>query len=156
MSSPPTAISQALIYDPSKKSKETWMSDGKFGKFVSVTVNSPDSTKYSNISFSLHLQHTQPFPKESSQSKVDPVKSQSSKSRISGSYVVHFSLHQFGNSVSRSRDWWTQRQAIFPLYYSAYWKVVIQQDLACCSPWGHKESDMTWWLDWLTEGEDKQ
>ena len=22
-----------------------------------------------------------------------------------------------------------------------------QGDLACCSPWGHKESDMTWWLN---------
>ena len=22
--------------------------------------------------------------------------------------------------------------------------------LACCSPWGHKESDMTEWLNWLT------
>ena len=67
---PPPAISHALIYDPFIKSKETWMSDGKFGKFVFVTVNSPDSTKYSSISFFLHLQHTQPFPKESSQSKV--------------------------------------------------------------------------------------
>ena len=23
-----------------------------------------------------------------------------------------------------------------------------QGGLACCSPWGHKESDMTWWLNW--------
>ena len=22
--------------------------------------------------------------------------------------------------------------------------------LVCCSPWGHKESDMTEWLNWLT------
>ena len=22
-----------------------------------------------------------------------------------------------------------------------------QESLACCSPWGHKESDMTWWLN---------
>ena len=26
-----------------------------------------------------------------------------------------------------------------------------QGSLACCSPWGHKESDMTKWLNWLTE-----
>ena len=26
-----------------------------------------------------------------------------------------------------------------------------QGSLACCSPWGHKESDMTEWLNWLTE-----
>ena len=25
--------------------------------------------------------------------------------------------------------------------------------LACCSPWGHKESDMTEWLNWLTNRE---
>ena len=25
-----------------------------------------------------------------------------------------------------------------------------QGSLACCSPWGHKESDMTEWLNWLT------
>ena len=24
-----------------------------------------------------------------------------------------------------------------------------QGGLVCCSPWGHKESDMTEWLDWL-------
>ena len=26
-----------------------------------------------------------------------------------------------------------------------------QGSLACCSPWGHKESDTTEWLDWLTD-----
>ena len=65
MSSPPPAISQALIYDPFKKHRGTWMSDGEFGKFVSVTVHSPDSTKYSSTSFFLHLQqlsHSQKNP----------------------------------------------------------------------------------------------
>ena len=41
------------------------MSDGEFGKFVSVTVHSPDSTKYSSTSFFLHLQqlsHSQKNP----------------------------------------------------------------------------------------------
>ena len=28
-----------------------------------------------------------------------------------------------------------------------------QRSLVCCSPWGHKESDMTEWLNWLTEHE---
>ena len=28
-----------------------------------------------------------------------------------------------------------------------------QGGLACCSSWGHKESDMTEWLNWLTEKE---
>ena len=26
-----------------------------------------------------------------------------------------------------------------------------QESLVCCSPWGHKESDMTEWLNWLTD-----
>ena len=26
-----------------------------------------------------------------------------------------------------------------------------QGSLACCSPWGHKESDPTEWLNWLTD-----
>ena len=26
-----------------------------------------------------------------------------------------------------------------------------QGGLVCCSPWGHKESDMTEWLNWLTD-----
>ena len=25
-----------------------------------------------------------------------------------------------------------------------------QENLACCSPWGHKESDMTEWLNWIS------
>ena len=28
-----------------------------------------------------------------------------------------------------------------------------QGSLACCSPWGHKESDMTEWLNWTEEVE---
>ena len=28
-----------------------------------------------------------------------------------------------------------------------------QGSLACCSPWGHKESDMTEWLNWLADSE---
>ena len=28
-----------------------------------------------------------------------------------------------------------------------------QGGLACCSPWGHKESDMTEWLKWLNRQE---
>ena len=28
-----------------------------------------------------------------------------------------------------------------------------QESLVCCSPWGRKESDMTEWLDWLTNAE---
>ena len=28
-----------------------------------------------------------------------------------------------------------------------------QGSLVCCSPWGHKESDMTEWLNWTEKEE---
>ena len=28
------------------------------------------------------------------------------------------------------------------------WKTLILEGLACCSPWGHKQLDMTEWLNW--------
>ena len=31
-----------------------------------------------------------------------------------------------------------------------------QGSLACCSPWGHKESDTTEWLNWLNINTEKQ
>ena len=31
---------------------------------------------------------------------------------------------------------------------SKLWELVMGRKLSCCSPWGHKESDMTEWLNW--------
>ena len=31
--------------------------------------------------------------------------------------------------------------------FSKLWELVMDRELACCTPWGHKESDMVEWLN---------
>ena len=51
-----------------------------------------------------------------------------------------------GEGDSRERDDWMAS----PTWWTWVWASSRdgQGSLACCSPWGHKESDMTEWLDW--------
>ena len=53
-----------------------------------------------------------------------------------------------GEGDDRGWDGWMAS----PTQWTWVWEALVAGDgqggLACCSPWGHKESDMTDWLNW--------
>ena len=56
-------------------------------------------------------------------------------------------LRAGGEGDDRIWDGWMAS----PTQWAWVWIGDGQGGLACCSPWGHKELDMTEWLNWLTE-----
>ena len=55
-----------------------------------------------------------------------------------------------GRWRGRQRMWWLDGITdSMDMSLSKLRELVIGRGLACCSPWGHKESDMTEWLNWI-------
>ena len=53
-----------------------------------------------------------------------------------------------GKGDARGCDDWMAPLTQWTWVWASSWSWWWTGNLACCSPWGHKESDMTEWLNW--------
>ena len=57
-------------------------------------------------------------------------------------------LKEGGEGDNRGWDDWMASLTRWTWIWASSWVGDEQESLACCNPWGHKESDTTEWLNW--------